>query len=190
MTSLSLSFTSAPRQWKASVNLLETVTNPAFFIKFRTFVTTHEGLNQSVALRFNLFHRPVYRFEVVLWISFGWLVLDYDPRCCSSGNGKCWRHFLKDVELGSFEPKNKVERPLPWKTLVLDLLPSIGEHQGVYFKFKWWLQMGLSFLAIWTGDQDWGKGKELGEIVEEYIMLWLEDFVCRTPKSLKTGEIK
>lgn len=59
-----------------------------------------------------------------------------DPCCCSSSNSKCWRHYLKNVEIGSFELKNKVERPLHLKTSS-DLFPSLGEHQGVYFKLKW-----------------------------------------------------
>ncbi|KAG5555120.1 hypothetical protein RHGRI_012599 [Rhododendron griersonianum] len=59
-----------------------------------------------------------------------------DPCCCSSANSKCWRHHLKDVEVGCFELKNEVERPLQWKTL-LNLLPSLGEHQGICFKLNW-----------------------------------------------------
>ncbi|KAI8569721.1 hypothetical protein RHMOL_Rhmol02G0299200 [Rhododendron molle] len=55
-----------------------------------------------------------------------------DPFCCSSANSKCWRHHLKDVEVGCFELKNEVERPLHWKTL----LPSLGEHQGICFNIK------------------------------------------------------
>lgn len=58
------------------------------------------------------------------------------PCCCSSTNSKCWRHHLKNVEVGCFELKNKVERPLHWKTL-LNLLPSLGEHQGICFKLNW-----------------------------------------------------
>ncbi|KAG5547751.1 hypothetical protein RHGRI_013441 [Rhododendron griersonianum] len=59
-----------------------------------------------------------------------------DPCCCSSSNSKCWRHYLKNVEIGTFELKNKVERPLHLKTSS-DLFPFLGEHQGVYFKLKW-----------------------------------------------------
>lgn len=59
-----------------------------------------------------------------------------DPCCCSSANSKCWRHHLKDMEVGCFELKNEVERPLHRKTL-LNLLPSLGEHQGICFKLNW-----------------------------------------------------
>ncbi|KAF7144973.1 hypothetical protein RHSIM_Rhsim04G0225400 [Rhododendron simsii] len=75
------------------------------------------------------------------------------PCCCSSANSKCWRHHLKDVEVGCFELKNKVERPLHWKNFI-EFVAFSWRTSGDLFQIKLVTQNGLSSWTIWTTDQD------------------------------------
>ncbi|KAI8569720.1 hypothetical protein RHMOL_Rhmol02G0299200 [Rhododendron molle] len=106
-----------------------------------------------------------------------------DPFCCSSANSKCWRHHLKDVEVGCFELKNEVERPLHWKTL----LPSLGEHQGICFNIKLFPISQSISICLCISQAALGFVREevdtvrtdLGAVSETYVpQKYLTGFLC------------
>lgn len=57
------------------------------------------------------------------------------PSCCDSSRIKCWRHHLKDVKIERFG-EIKDERLLH-SNFLLDILPSLGKEEEVWFKLDW-----------------------------------------------------